>query len=323
MGVSGASNGNAINSPANGGIPQAGYQLTSFSNITLGSSPVSISNTNLRPPNGYPASNLNLLITVTDTTGTTVPSGVNSIESAIQSIAIVGKSGRPLWLAQGTFGELQRWQQLLNDNESYSVAPTPADSAASTAYPVTWNVTYKHVVLDPSEAPFSVVLLPNTLSSRATTPNSMTSVITSLTVNLDFVPTQGYVRTIYHTKQVSDSSTGYFDLGPSVDSAMISAIAADFGADSKLNASNTFYIADNGNTLLPYTSYNSIIAAQNALPATSSGASNHISGFFPVQALYKAAINGADAIKFMCNVASAPSGGGQANTINLYQAEQY
>ena len=82
-------------------------------------------------------------------------------------------------------------------------------------------------------------------------------------------------------------------------------------------------LSDNNNTLIPYTSYNSIVLIQNALPANSGGGANHISGFFPFQTLYSANVNGNDNINLTANISSAPTGGGQANTINLYEAEQY
>lgn len=313
-----------VNAGANNGVAQTGYQFTTFSSIALGSNPVPISNSNLKFPNNYPLSNLQLTIVVTDTTGgSSAPSGVNSIESAISQLQIIGSSGKPIFIANGSFGELTRWQQILNDNQAYTAAPTPADTSTSTAYPVTWLLSLKHLVIDPSEAPLTVQVLPNTLASRATTLNAMTSSITSITVAANFVPTTGYVKTLYRTKQLADASTGYFDVGNYLDNAMLSAVGLDFGTDAKLSSNNTFYLSDNNNTLIPYTSYNSIVLIQNALPANSGGAANHISGFFPMMTLYNAAINGNDNIHLTCNVASAPSGGGQANTINLYQSEQY
>lgn len=321
FGVNSGSNNKVAN---NGGTVKTGYQITSFSNIALGSDPVSISNSNLKFPNGNPASNFQINIAVTDTTGaTTAPSGVASIESAFQQIAIIGSSGRVLWSGNGVFGEIERWQQILNDNQAYVTAPTPADSSTSTAYPVNWYLNLKHLVIDPSESPLEVVILPNTLSSRASTLNGLTSTITSVQVIADFVPVSNYVKTQYRTKPLSVSSTGYYDVGTSLDNRLLYAVALDVGTDAKLNSSNTFLLSQNGTTLIPYTPYTSITNVQNSLPAMSSGASNHISGFFPIQTLYKAAIDGSQDISLDVNLASAPTGGGQANTLNLYQAEGY
>ena len=325
FGLSNMNNTGGASKVASGsGQVKTGYQITSFSNIALGSNPVAISNTNLKAPNGYPASNIQLNITVTDTTGATnAPSGVASIESAFQQIAIIGASGRIIWSGNGTFGEIQRWQQILNDNQAYSAAPTPADSSTSTAYSVNWNINLKHLVIDNSESPFEVVILPNTLSSRATTLNGMTSTITSVQLIADFVPVANYQKTQYRTKPLSVSSTGYYDVGTSLDNRLLYAVALDVGTDAKLNSSNTFLLSENGTTLVPYTPYTSVTNIQNSFPAMSSGASNHISGFFPIQTLYKAAIDGSKDITLDVNLASAPTGGGQANTLNLYQAEGY
>ena len=308
---------------ASGGVPQSGYQIASFSSITLGTAPVPTSVTNIKAPNGYPMSNVQVYLSLTDTTGnTTAPVTPATVEKAIQQLQIVGSSGKPIVVWNGTFGEMTRWQQVLNDNGIYTPAPTPTDTVTASAYTSTWLISFKHLVIDPSEYPLTVTLLPNTLASRAATPNLMTSQINALTVSGDFVPVTGYVKTLYRTKQVSDSSTGYFDLGQNIDNAVCSVIAADYGADSNLNSANTFYIASNNNTLIPYTSYNAIISAQNALPSNGTNA-QHISGFFPIQVLYKAAIDGTQNIKFLSNISSAPTGGGQSNTINLYEAEQY
>ncbi len=315
--------GNPIKTPANAGIAQAGYEFASFSSIALGSNPVTSSLTNIKPPNNYPLSNLQIIVSLTDTTSTTVPSGVNSIDTAIQQLSIIGASGTPIISMSGNKGEMKRWQKILNNNGSYTSSPTPADSAVSTAYTSQVEMNFTHLVIDPSEYPLRVSILPNTLSSRATTLNSMTSTINSVSLSGDFVPVSGYVKTLYSTTQVSDASTGYFNLGKELDNGILSAVGADFGADSKLDSTSTFYLASNNNTLLPYTSYNAFVTAENSQPAYSSGDSNHISGFFVMQTMYKATINGTQNISLKCNVASAPDGASQSNTINLYQALQY
>ncbi|MDE1971240.1 MAG: hypothetical protein KGI50_06740 [Patescibacteria group bacterium] len=325
IGNSNISSGNTVSSTNSAGEPQAAFQFASFSNITLGANPVQLSATNLKPPNGYALSNLQINISVTDTTGgTTAPVTPASIENVLQQLVIKASSGKPLFVSNGTFGEFQRWQQILNDNGSYAVAPTPADSATSTAYTVVYSINLKHFVADASELQgFEVGILPNTLSTRAATLNGMTSVINYVTLVADFVPVAGYVKTMYRTKQITVSSTGYVDLGTQLDRVKLSAIAADFGADSKLNVNSTFFVSVQNVPKVPYTGYQAFINAQNQLPANSYGNANHISGFFPLQAVYKAAIDGSLLVSYQANIASAPTGGGQSNTVNLYQAEQY
>lgn len=305
------------------GNPQTGYSFFTMSSVALGAVPVPFSQTNIKAPNGYALSNLQVYLSVTDTTGsTTAPVSPASVESVIQQLIITGKSGRPIVVMSGANGEMTRWQQLLNDQQIYQSAPTPADTATSMAYTATWNFANKHLVIDPSElSNFSVSGLFNTLSSRAATLNSMTSSVTQFSLAADFVPVSGYVRTMYHTKQFGTSLTsGYADMGNQVDDAIITTLAADFGADAKLNASNTFYLADNNNALIPYTSYNAVVAAQQS---TSAIATPHISGFFPMQSLYRAAVNGKDSISWKANLAAAPTGAGISGNINIYEAQQY
>jgi hypothetical protein len=317
------SNGGNINSGS--GQPQTGYKLVTFSNIKLGSTPVPFSQTNIKAPNGYALSNLQIKLSVTDTTGTTVPSGVNSIESALSQLQIVGHSGRPLIVFKPNTGDTTKWQNLLNDGYIYSTAPTPADSSASTAYNEVWTPVYKHFVADPSELQggFEISGNVNTLSSRATTLNSMTSEVIELSIYADFVPVTGYVRTQYRTKNFSSSTTSaYINLGNQLDSAVNTYLAADFGTDTALNTSSTFYLAQNGNTLIPYTSSTTITSILGSVPTNGNAA--HIAGFFPMQVLYKAAVDSNQAVTWEANISStAPTGGGISNNVIIYQAEQY
>ena len=322
--TSGAGTGKSAGS-VSGGQPQAGFRLVSFTNITLGSSTTPFGQTNIKPPNGYALSNLMLKLVVKDTTGTSVPSGVNSIESALSTLNIIGSSGRPIMPFKPTTGDTTKWQNILNDNYAYSTAPTPADSSASTAYTVTWTPRYKHLVIDSSELAngFEISGNANTVSSRATTTNGMTSEITELSVYADFVPVSGYTRTQYRTKNFSTSTTSaYIQLGNQLDNAVNSVLAADFGTDSILSDSQTFYLAQNGNTLIPYTSYDSITAILDSYP--NNGNSAHISGFFPMQTLYQASVNSNQSVVWEANIGStAPSGGGITDNVVIYQAEQY
>lgn len=306
-----------------GGQAQTGFAFYTLTGVNLGNTSVPFSQTNIKPPNGYALSNLQIYLSVTDTTGgTTAPASPASIESVIQQLQIVGASGRPIAVFDGVFGELQRWQSLLNDQGIYSSAPTPADTAVSTQYNAIWNFAMKHLVIDPSElTSFAVSGLINVLASRATALNGMTSQVVQLTLSADFVPTSGYVKTLYHTKQFGTALTsGYAEMGNQLDDAVLSSIAADFGADAKLSASNTFYLAQAGNSLIPYTSYNAIVAAQSNTSALSAP---HITGMFPMQALYKAAVDGTKNVSWRANLAAAPTGGGVSGNINIYEAEQY
>ncbi len=307
-----------------GGQPQTGYKLVSFTNMALGNTPLPFSQTNIKPPNGYALSNLQIKLVVEDTTGSTAPSGVNSIESVLQQLQIVGSSGRPIIVFKPYTGDTTRWQNVLNSGYIYNVAPTPADSAASTAYTATWTPVYKHFVVDNASElrdGFEISGTTNTLASRAATLNGMSSTIVELSIYADFVPVSGYVRTQYRTKNFSTNTTNsYINIGNQLDSAVNTILAADFG--SVLNPSQTFYLAQNGNTLIPYTSNTTITAILSSMATNGNPA--HINGFYPMQVLYNAAIDSNQSITWDANIASsAPNGGGLSNNVVIYQAEQY
>ena len=313
-------------STVNAGQPQTGYKLVSFTNLALGNIPIPFSQTNIKPPNGYALSNLQFKLTVQDTTGATLPSGVNSIESVLQSLSIIGSSGRPIIVFKPYTGDTTRWQNVLNSGYIYNTAPTPADSVISTPYSATWTPVYKHFVVDNAselKGGFEISGTTNTLSSRATTLNGLASTIVELSIYADFVPVSGYVRTQYRTKNYNTNTTNsYINLGNQLDSAVNTVLAADFGSDSILNPSQTFYLAQNGNTLIPYTSSTTLTSILSSVPTNGNPA--HISGFYPMQVLYQAAINSTQAVTFDANIgASAPSGGGISNNVVIYQAEQY
>lgn len=304
-------------------IPQVGYQIYSSGNQTLGTIATPQSVYNIKNPNGLPMSDMNVQLTVVDTSGnTTAPATPKSIETVIQQLNITGTSNRLLCSMSGIYGETTRWQHVFNDNGIYITTSAPTINTTATPVTTTWNITFKHWVVDASEFPLSIQTIFNTEASRATTTNGMSSTAL-LTITADFVPVTGYVRTLLRTKQIGVAGTGNFDFGQVLDEEMLNGIALDVGTDSVLNASNTMYLAVNNNSLIPYTSYQSFINSENSTNGTTADRI-HINGFFVYGVLYKAAVNGQAAVKMTVNFSSTPTGaGGLANTANLYMVETY
>jgi len=307
------------NSVSNSSVAQTSFKFYSSNTVSLTNQIVAQQQYTIRAPNSFPMSNLNFQLTVTDTTGSTAPSGVNSIENTIQSLQIYDKNNTLLASINGVYGEFQRWQRILNPRGVYQVAPTPSDSEANTSYTATYNFNFGGWIVDNSAFPISVVANFNTLSSRASTLNGMTSTA-QLNLTGDFVPIQGYVKTLLRTKQVSQSSTGIASLGLQLDNAVINAISVDVGADSNLSQNNSIFLAVNNNTLIPNAPYQQVI--NNEVLQFGSSYS-HINGFFPLHTIYGAPIDGRQNVAFNLNIASNPNGGGLSNTINLYMLEQY
>lgn len=307
-------------SSISGGILKTGQLLYSDSSITLGTSSTTKITTNIQAPNGYNCHNLAFSLNVTDTTNTTAPSGVNSIESVIERLTITGASGRVLASISGKNGEFERWQHRLNSaNQYYVTAPTPADSSASTDYAVSYRFNLKDWIIPNSEFPITISPTYNTLSSRASTLNSMTSKVTSFSIYGDFVPLSSGSPSILRTKLIS-TATGIIDYGNNIDRALIYDISLDVAADSNLSTSNTFNLAVNNNSLLNNTDYNTLITREDTIyPITTP----HIDGFFPFNALVPTTINGNDKVTLSANVSTAPTIGGNSSVVNLYMLEQY
>ena len=116
----------------NAGQAQTGYLLYTLSGTSLGVTSTPFAQTNIKAPNGYALSNLNLYLSVSDLTGnTTAPVSPTSIETTLQQFQIVGRSGKPIVIMNGAYGELTRWQQLLNDSGIYVTTTAPTESVTT------------------------------------------------------------------------------------------------------------------------------------------------------------------------------------------------
>lgn len=313
-------NGRGGNPAPASGVPKTGQLLYSDATVNLAATSTPKIVNNIAAPNKYPAHNWRIHLSVTDTTGATPPTGVNSIESVLQFVTISGASGKVLARINGENGEFERWQHLLNSpNMFYSTAGTPADTSASTPYNALFDLVLQDWIVPNNEFPISVRVDYNTLASRATTPNSMTSQVVAFEIWCDFVPLSSGSPTMLRTKLVN-TGTGIVDYGVNVDRDLIYAMALDVAADSNLSHTNTFNLEINGNSLINNSDYQTIITQENSqYPITTP----HISGFFPFGVLYKGTIDGTQKITLDTNITTAPTIGGNANSVNLYMLEAY
>ena len=304
------------NSPSS--VQKQGILLYEDDSITLGSISVKKRQSNIRLPNNFPLSNLYMYLEVTDTTGTSVPSGVNSIESVLQKVTLTASDGTPIASFDGTLGEIERWQHRLNDNGVYNVADTPADSAASTGYTGYFKVPMKHFVMSNADAQgMSISVQYNTLASRATTTNSMTSQVVKFQIFADAVPLSSFTPIRLRTKDITSQfdSTGYLDYGGDIDRTTIYDLSVDVSADTNLDTSDSWDLAVNGNTLIPSTSYTVLVSREDA---TYNSSGQHINGFFPLSGIGAngVVLDGTQAISLTANVSTAPT------LTNLYMIEK-
>lgn len=306
-------------SPGPASVPQSGVLLFQQSATSLTANTLTNTYSNVKNPNNLPMSNLNIEITRVDTTSSTTPTGVNSVDTTLLNLIITGSSGRQLCNIHGNYNEFVRWQHRLNPNGYYVSAVTPADSTTATTFTGTMNFAFKNWIIDPSEFPLSIQVVNNTLASIASATNSATATL-AVTGWADFVPVASYKKAFLRTTLIPEANTGVIDLGKNVDESVILDLSLDVGADTDLSHTNTFYVSVNNNAVVPNSDYQTLINAENAnYPITTP----HIAGFFPFGVSRPVVIDGTQAVSIQTNFASAPSGGGQSNSVNMYEIEAY
>lgn len=135
--------------------------------------------------NNMAMSSMKLHISVTDTTSTSVPTGVNSIENVIKTLKLQTANGVNIFDFDGSLLDISCTARYLNPNGVVNNSPTPADSAASTGYTETWDIIIPFSVAA-KYFPAKLFVVVNTLSSRATTLNGMTSTVNAIDVYANY-----------------------------------------------------------------------------------------------------------------------------------------
>lgn len=307
-------------------VEQSQALLYQGSSISMATNTQAETSNQIRNPNGLPLSNLYFDIAVTDTTGSTsAPSGVNAIDTALTQFTIFGASGNQLMNIQPNVGDpFKHLQHRLNSSGYYNTAPTPADSSTSTAYEVHYNVVLGNWTIFQNQFPLSIQYTVNTQSSRATTLNSMTSTV-QLSVYGAFVKNAPLPPTRINVKPVTGIAASNFYFDTYLDQTPIYDLSVDVGsADSNIaSGSSAINFTENGNSLIPNTSYQNIINAEDQLYNITTP---HITGFFPLNVLSGMrgrVINPATAAdSLQVNFSSQPNVGSTSGKANLYMIEK-
>ncbi|MEM3265762.1 MAG: hypothetical protein QXH07_07395 [Thermoplasmata archaeon] len=169
------------------GQPVNNQLVASFGSIAL--------NSNLQPQNmvqipnynGLPMSSFKISLNVTDTTGSTAPSGVFPIETVIKELKIQTNNGINIVDFDGALFDISNTARYLNPVGLINNSPTPADSAASTSYTADWELIVPFGI-DAKYFPLKLFFTAAPLSYRATTLNGMTSTINSLKIYASYHP---------------------------------------------------------------------------------------------------------------------------------------
>lgn len=168
--------------------PPVNEQLVaSYGSIALNSNTQPQNMVLIQNYNNLPMSSMKLHLEVEDTTGTTAPSGVYSIENVIQSLKLQTNSGLNLFDFNGQLLDISNTARYLNPAGLVNNSPTPADSSASTSYTEDWDIIIPFAVAA-KWFPLKLFFTASPLASRASTLNSMTSTINNLSVYASYHP---------------------------------------------------------------------------------------------------------------------------------------
>lgn len=306
-------------------VGQSNVLLWQSATTSLGSTGSTIISNQIKNPNNLPMHNLYIDLNVTDTTGnTTAPVSPASAETAFTQFIITGNTGRQLLNINPSSGDkFRKLQHRFNQAGYYNTPPTPADTATGTTYSVDYNVLLQNWVIYPQEFPLTVQVVTNTLSSRATTTNSLASTV-QVTCYGDFIPlARALPPTVIRVKPVTGITATNYDFSTYLDNAPILDVSVDVGADDKIaSGSGAINIAVNNNSLIPNTAYQTVINRENQLYQITTP---HIPGYFPVNVL-----NGMRPLNpsvekdtFQVNFAAAPDADGTSGQADLILVESY
>jgi len=319
---------NPTQTSGNAPIPQSNALLFQTSTTSLATTGQTIVQNNIKNPNGLPMHNLYIDLNVTDTTGnTTAPVTPTSAETAFTQFTITGASGKQLLnINPSQSDRFRKLQHRLNNYGYYNTPPTPTDTATATTYSADYQVLLQNWVIYPEEFPLTFTIVTNTLASRATTVNLMTSTV-QVTAYGDFVPLQRALpRTVIRIKPITGvTASTNFDFSTYLDSVPILDLSFDVGdLDSNIaSGSGAINLLSNNNALIPNTAYQTVINRENQLYPISTP---HIVGYFPINVLngMKVINPATEKVTFQVNFsADAPNANGTEQEVDLIMVEAY
>lgn len=171
---------------------------------------------------GLPMTSFKITLTVADTVGSSsAPTGVNAVETALKNFQVQTNDGRNITLFDGSFLDISATSRYITQGGLYNASPTPADTTTSTTYTSTWNIIVP-IHINASFFPLKVYTSFNTIGSRATTLNSMTSTVSlSMYGNYHNVPSPigngAQIKIVNRTIPVTGTGTPplqqYYDQG--------------------------------------------------------------------------------------------------------------
>lgn len=314
--LSGSKLGNSVVAP-----PVNEQLVASFGSIALNANTQPQNMVLIQNYNNLPMSSMKLHLSVTDTTSTTVPSGVFSIENVINELKLQTNSGINLLDFSGTLLDISTTSRYLNPAGLVNNSPTPADSAASTPYTETWDIVLPFAVAA-KYFPLKLFFTASPLASRATTLNSMTSTINTLSLYASYHPISVIDQSIVN-QTIPVSGTGQINLAPQylqnrtyyMQAYQYGAVQGSGATDSPIGATgNGITFTPNGQLYLQNAPLQSFITTENTkYPNTVSTGVGHETGMVN---LFTNTFTATASTQFNIDFTSAPSTGGYAGQSN-------
>lgn len=267
--------------------------------VNLGASTVPLTPNVFSPYGKRNLKGMKITFTVTETTGTSVPTGWMPIETALKKFQLSsGKgSGSVLFNMDGTKNDLSIWARYLTFQGKYTPSTTPSGQAASTTYTYVWNLVIPYGI-NFSDFDLRPEFELNTLASLTTGANALASGTARLQVYGTFTK-EAVPTAILKAAQVSNLGSGTANLGYNYDKGVvIQSQFLQYGADADIN---TIYFAANGETPeLPNISLQSLIDREDTVYPVS----GHVAG---IVNLFTDAFNASGVTALNIDFASAPS----------------
>lgn len=307
--------------PAISAPPVNEQLVASYGSIALGAGPAPQNMVLVQNYNGLPMSSMKLHLSVTDTTGATIPSGVFSIENVIQELKLQTNSGVNLFDFNGSLLDISTTSRYLNPVGLVNNSPTPADSAASTQYTATWDIVLPFAVAA-KYFPLKLFFTASPLASRATTLNSMTSTINTLSIYASYHPISIVDQSIVN-QTIPVSGTGQINLAPQLlqnrtyymQAYQYGAVESNSATDSPIGSTgNGITFTPTGQLYLQNAPLEAFITTENTkYPNTVSIGIGHETGMIN---LFTNTFSASASTQFNIDFTSAPSTGGYAGQSN-------
>ncbi len=301
-----------------------GATIVSTSTIPLSSSTQQIALTQIPNYYGLPMTRFNIQINITDTTGATLPitngvSGeVNGASTGVYELIFYGQSGQPIIDLKGGDNDFVNVAKLLNAYGSYQ---NDVSATYSTVSAQQSTLSFEQLIskeIDASEFPLNPVLILNTVNSRATTLNGLTSTA-QITIQADY-EAQTVVKSKLRSYYLTGITTGQIPIQAQLDKSVnVIAQGYYFGSDSNLSSTNTFNFSNNGYPLINQYGRSQFISKENVLNPSNP----HKDGFFPLSLIYNKMWNSNSSTTLQFNIATIPTINGVNGVIKAHVLETY